>query len=154
MQTIEDHIHHRAPFLLIDKIIEASNKHIMTKKLVTGDEFFCQGHFPGAPVVPGSLMHEMTTQSAGVLIAKFYNPMEDYNTHDPFHNPIALGVLHKTKFAKYKGFAKPKDEMIIKVTLLDNTEDYFNFKGEITVNNTVIMKNEFCLCNIESKLLM
>jgi 3-hydroxyacyl-[acyl-carrier-protein] dehydratase len=154
MQTIEDHIHHRDPFLLIDKIVESSSNFIQTQKYVSGDEFFCQGHFPGAPVVPGSLMHEMTTQTAGVLIAKYHNPMSDYNTHDPFHNPYALGVLHKTKFAKYKGFAKPKDTLNIKVTLIDSQDSYFTFKGEITVNDKIIMKNEFCLCNIESKLLM
>ena len=44
---------HRPPFLLVDKIIELSDQHVVGVKNVTMNEDFFQGHFPGAPVMPG-----------------------------------------------------------------------------------------------------
>ena len=90
---IEDYLHHRPPYLLVERIVEVSAQEIKTEKTVTGNEFFLPGHFPGAPIFPGAMMQELSTQSAGILIAARYNPMEEYNTHDPRFNPYALGVL-------------------------------------------------------------
>ena len=150
---ILDDLHHRPPYLLIDNVIEVSESHIHTIKTLSEDEYFFKGHFPGAPIVPGALLHEMTTQSAGVLIARKHNPMKDYNTHDPYHNEFALGVLSRIYDSKFKGFAKPNDQLNIKIELIEKLENAFRFKGKIYKNDEIIMKNEFSLMNIPSKLL-
>src|SRR5690554_677651 len=49
---------HRFPFLLVDRIIELSNNHVVGMKNVTMNEPFFQGHFPGAPIMPGVLQVE------------------------------------------------------------------------------------------------
>jgi 3-hydroxyacyl-[acyl-carrier-protein] dehydratase len=149
-KEITDYLHHRPPFLYLDKVLEDSPGHITTIKKITGEEYFCQGHFPGAPIVPGSVLHEMTTQTAGVLIAKHYNPMSNFNTYDPYHNEFALGVLHKTNYARFKGFARPQETLQIDVKLIDHKDNYFSFKGKISINEKLIMSNEFILCNIPS----
>ena len=79
--------------MLIDRLVSVDDQTVVTETDLTGDEFFIAGHFPGAPILPGAMMQEMSTQSAGILIAARYNPMEVYNTHDPFFNEYALGVL-------------------------------------------------------------
>jgi 3-hydroxyacyl-[acyl-carrier-protein] dehydratase len=155
---IEKMLHHRKPYLMLDKVIEISANQIHTTKTVSMDDYYASGHFPGATVVPGAVMHEICTQSAGVLIAKFYNPMEgDYNTEDPFHNKYALGVLKKMEGAKFLNFAKPGDELHIKVTLIEHLENLFKFKAEIQKKDSSelnkVMQCRFTLCNIESRLL-
>ncbi|MEQ9070924.1 MAG: 3-hydroxyacyl-ACP dehydratase FabZ family protein [Gimesia chilikensis] len=151
--SVEDYLHHRAPYLMVDDIQSISDSEIVTSRRVTGEEYFLQGHFPGAPVVPGAMMQEMTTQSAGILIAARYNPMPEYNTHDPHFNVYALGVLVKVEQARFKGFARPGDQLEIRVNLNERLSGIFDFRATIAVGDKIIMRNRFQLTNIESSVL-
>ena len=151
---VEQYLHHRAPYLLVERIKSCSARDVVTQKQVTGDEFFLQGHFPGAPIFPGAMMQELTTQSAGILIAAHYNPMETYNTSDPYLNEYALGVLVKVHQARYREFARPGDLMVVHVTLDENLDNLFDFRARITVGDRVIMRNSFRLTNIKSSVLL
>ncbi len=151
--SVEDYLHHRAPYLMVDAIQSISDSEIVTSRRVTGEEYFLQGHFPGAPVVPGAMMQEMTTQSAGILIAARYNPMQEYNTHDPHFNEYALGVLVKVEQARFKGFARPGDQLEIRVNLNERLSGIFDFRATIAFGEKIIMRNRFQLTNIESSVL-
>ena len=98
-------------------------------------------------------MQEMSTQSAGILIAARYNPMEVYNTHDPFFNEYALGVLVKIKSSRFRGFARPGDKLEAAITLDEKLDSVFDFSGKISANGKTIMQNRFQLTNIPSKTL-
>ncbi len=59
---------HRYPLLLIDRVLElVPDSHIRAVKAVSFNEQFFQGHFPGAPIMPGVLQIEALAQAAGVL---------------------------------------------------------------------------------------
>jgi len=150
---IEDYLHHRAPYLLVKEIVSIEDGEIVTSTSIGGDEFFIAGHFPGAPILPGAMMQEMTTQSAGILIAARHNPMKEYNTCDPFFNEYALGVLVKVKQAKFRGFARPGDSLHIKVKLNQQIGQLFDFNATVSVGGATIMRNSFQLTNILSSAL-
>ena len=58
IHAIEKILPHRYPFLLLDKIIELTDKYVVAVKNVTYNEPFFQGHFPGNCVMPGVLQAE------------------------------------------------------------------------------------------------
>ncbi len=149
ISEIQELLHHRSPYLLLDEVKSITKNQIHTNKFLTGDEYFFKGHFPGAPILPGAMMQEMTTQTAGILLTKYYSPVENYNSNTTKGH--AIGVLKKVNFAKYKKFARPGDQLEIKAELLDQFDNIFEFKSTITINKNVIMKNSFQLMNISDK---
>jgi beta-hydroxyacyl-ACP dehydratase FabZ len=69
IRDIMDRIPHRYPFLLVDRVIElVPGQRIVAIKNVTMNEPFFQGHFPGAPVMPGVLIIEALAQAGAVLL--------------------------------------------------------------------------------------
>jgi beta-hydroxyacyl-ACP dehydratase FabZ len=69
VREIMDRIPHRYPFLLVDRVIEiVPGARIVAIKNVTMNEPFFQGHFPGAPVMPGVLIIEALAQAGAVLL--------------------------------------------------------------------------------------
>lgn len=147
--NISKRLHHRKPYLLIDEVIEHSNMMIHARSVPAIEDYYLQGHFPGAPVVPGAMMQEMTTQAAGLLIAEYYSPVPDYDSDKTQGH--ALGVLRTIHHAKYKSFARPQDILSIKVELLQVIENSFRFKASIQVDDNKIMSNEFTLVNISDE---
>ena len=150
-ERAEDYLHHRPPYLLVDEIQHIAERSILTKSTVPSDSGYIRGHFPGAPILPGAMMQEMTTQTAGILIAARFNPMREYNTHDPFFNEQALGVLVRIKEARYLSFARPGDVLEINATLENHLDSVFEFSAAIACCGTKIMSNKFQLANIPSQ---
>lgn len=149
LETIKKHLHHRPPYLLLDRVSEHGQDFLTAEFTAKAEHFFIQGHFPGMPVVPGAMMQEMATQAAGLLITAHHSPVADYDSEKT--GGWALGVLRSIHFAKYKTFARPDDILTIKVNLTESFESSFRFKGSIEVQGKKIMSNEFTLVNIHDQ---
>ena len=71
IRAILNNLPHRYPFLLIDRVLEIEpGKRIVALKNVTVNEPFFQGHFPGAPVMPGVLIIEAMAQAGAALLLR------------------------------------------------------------------------------------
>ncbi len=98
---------HRPPFLLIDKILELSETHVVGLKNVTMNESYFIGHFPGAPVMPGVLQVEAMAQTGGILILSTVPDPENY-----------LTFLMKMDNIRFKHQVNPGDTLIFNCELI------------------------------------
>jgi UDP-3-O-[3-hydroxymyristoyl] N-acetylglucosamine deacetylase/3-hydroxyacyl-[acyl-carrier-protein] dehydratase len=100
---------HRYPFLLVDKIVEMSDTHIVGVKNVTLNEPFFQGHFPGNAIFPGVLQIEALAQVGGVYVLSRVEDPENWGT-----------LLLKIDNTKFKSKVTPGDQLILKMELLQD----------------------------------
>ncbi len=107
IHQIMDVLPHRPPFLLIDRILELSDTHVVGMKNVTMNENFFVGHFPGSPVMPGVLQVEAMAQCGGVLVLNTVPDPENYLTY-----------FMKMDNVKFKQKVLPGDTVIFKADLI------------------------------------
>lgn len=81
INDIREHLPHRYPMLLVDKIIDRGETFIVGVKNVTVNEPFFQGHFPQEPVMPGVLLIEAMAQTGGLLVLATVEEPETYSTY-------------------------------------------------------------------------
>lgn len=129
---IEKSLPHKYPFLLVDKIIELSDHHVVGVKNVTFNEQFFQGHFPGNPVMPGVLQLEALAQAGGILALNNISDPENYDTY-----------FLKIDKAKFKQKVIPGDTLILKLELLSPIRrGICEMKGQAYVGNKLATEAE------------
>ena len=106
VSDIMDILPHRPPFLLVDKILELTETHVVGLKNVTMNEPFFVGHFPGAPVMPGVLIIEAMAQAGGILALSVVPDPKNY-----------LTFFLKMDNVKFKKQVIPGDTLIFDLVL-------------------------------------
>lgn len=119
---------HRYPFLLVDRILELEpDRRIVGLKNVTINEQFFQGHFPGAPVMPGVLIIEAMAQVAGVLI---YRDLPEKDKKLIYFTGI--------ENAKFRRPVVPGDQLRIEMELLNRRNNFGKMQGRATVEGKLV----------------
>jgi 3-hydroxyacyl-[acyl-carrier-protein] dehydratase len=138
--AIQQILPHRYPFLLVDKIIELEPRtRIVGIKQVTANEQFFQGHFPGAPVMPGVLQIEALAQVGAILAMREF---EDRESKIPFFSGI--------EYAKFRRPVVPGDTLLLEVTALRIGSKVQKMRGVAMVDGQITAEAEI-LCIIANR---
>ncbi|CAN1510513.1 FabA 3-hydroxymyristoyl/3-hydroxydecanoyl-(acyl carrier protein) dehydratases [Methylophilaceae bacterium] len=130
IHEILDHLPHRYPFILIDRVIsmELGNE-IVALKNVTINEPFFPGHFPYHPVMPGVLIVEAMAQAAAILSFKTMGvkPSDD-----------SVYYFAGIDSARFKRPVSPGDQIVFNVKIDRILKGIWKYSGVASVDGHVV----------------
>ena len=130
--AIQEILPHRYPFLLVDKIVELEPKvRIVGIKQVTVNEQFFQGHFPGAPLMPGVLQIEALAQVGAILALREF---DDRDAKIPYFSGI--------ESARFRKPVVPGDTLELEVVALRIGSKIQRMKGIARVDGQITAEAE------------
>ncbi|HZH31456.1 MAG TPA: 3-hydroxyacyl-ACP dehydratase FabZ [Pyrinomonadaceae bacterium] len=131
-RAIQELLPHRYPFLLVDRIVElVPRERIVGLKQVTIGEQFFQGHFPGAPVMPGVLIVEALAQVGAILALREIERREE-----------KLVLFSGIERARFRQPVVPGDTLMLEVTALRIGSRIQRMRGEAKVEGRVVAEAE------------
>lgn len=132
---------HRYPFLMVDKIIEIGQKHIVGIKNVTTNEPFFEGHFPQEPVMPGVLQVEAMAQIGGLLVLSSVEEPERYYTY-----------FLKIDNVKFRQKVIPGDTLVFRLDMISEIRRGIAvMKGYAFIGDKVASEAEFTAQILKNK---
>jgi 3-hydroxyacyl-[acyl-carrier-protein] dehydratase len=130
--AIERILPHRYPFLLVDRVDEIGEERIVARKLVSRNEPFFNGHFPGHPVMPGVLIIEALAQAGALLAAHVVAFSQE--THVVYFMAIDN--------ARFRKPVVPGDVLTLDVVPLRKGKAIWKLKGEARVGDVLVAEAE------------
>jgi 3-hydroxyacyl-[acyl-carrier-protein] dehydratase len=135
LEQIQNLIPHRKPMLLVDEVIEQTEKRIVCRKTFSAEDFFLQGHFPDFPLVPGVILCECCLQSGAILLSQF-TP-----------NDGSVPVATRIDGAKFKRMVRPGETIEMEVTLNEVVSTAYFMTGKVTVDGKLAARLDFA-CSV------
>lgn len=131
LDSIHSAIPHRAPMLLVDKIVSQDDDSIVCRKTFRDDEYFFQGHYPDFPLVPGVILCECAAQAGAILLSSRVSADD------------GVPVLTRMNDVKFKNMVRPGDEIEIHVKMDEIVSNAFFLTGQVKVQGKLAVRLSF-----------
>ena len=118
---------HRAPMLMIDRVLELGENHIRAEKLVSAAEPVFAGHFPGRPIFPGVLIIEAMAQAAGIWASLSSPALRE-----------RLSVRAGVDDARFRRQVVPGDVLVLEARALAARSKLSKFEAKATVGGELV----------------
>src|SRR5580692_3557061 len=136
-----DRLCYRYPSLLVDAITEHEpGRRLVAVKNVTVNEEFFQGHFPGAPLMPGVLMLESLSQVAAILLLQREGAPPDTRVY-----------LRGVNDAKFRRQVVPGDRLRLEISLGQRRTTLARAKAVAYVGDQIVAEAELLLGLVRDK---
>ncbi len=130
INEIFQHLPHRYPFLLIDRVTECRPGEFLSGyKNVTYNEPYFTGHFPQKPIMPGVLIMEALAQATGILA---FRTVEQRPTKESLYYLVGIDN------ARFKQPVGPGDQLILEVEFVKSMRGVWKFNGTAKVDDKVV----------------
>lgn len=141
INKIRELLPHRYPFLMVDKVIEKDENHIVGVKNVSVNEPFFHGHFPQEPVMPGVLQVEAMAQVGGLLVLSNVDDPKKYSTY-----------FMKIDNVKFRQKVVPGDTLVFHLSLMSEIRrGCAVMKGYAFVGEKIVSEAEFMAQIVKNK---
>lgn len=127
-EELMQYLPHREPMLLVDEIEMNADGTCLAKYRIKEDEFFCRGHFPGNPIVPGVIQCEIMAQSCALLVK------DEIQGKTTFYTGIDK--------VRFKHPVKPGDLVEVTATLVNKRRNLFYCEAVLKVGDNVCCRGE------------
>jgi len=133
IRKIMELLPHRYPFILVDRIVEmVPDERIVGLKNVTINEPFFQGHFPGAPIMPGVLIIEAMAQAGGILV-------NASRSQEKRKELVYFMGIDKARFRKP---VVPGDQLVLEIIWTKRRGDVSKMSAKATVDGMLVAEAE------------
>lgn len=134
IQAILEHLPHRYPFLLVDRVLECEpGKRLKAIKNVSVNEPMFTGHFPERPIFPGVLIMEALAQATGILAFRSTGKKPD---------GTSLYYFAGIDNCRFKQPVVPGDQLVLEVSVLKEKRGIWKFNAEAMVDGKIVASAE------------
>jgi len=131
---ILEHLPHRYPFLLIDRVTECHvGERLVGYKNVSYNEPYFTGHFPHHAVMPGVLILEALAQATGILAFRTSGKVPD---EDSLYYFVGIDG------ARFKQPVVPGDQLVLEVDIIKSKRGVWKFNGVAKVDGKIVCSAE------------
>jgi 3-hydroxyacyl-[acyl-carrier-protein] dehydratase len=141
IHQILEHLPHRYPFLLVDRVLEVvPGERIKALKNVTFNEPFFPGHYPHHPVMPGVLIIEALAQAAAILSFRTMGNKPDGKSVYYF-----VGI----DGARFRRPVTPGDQLILEVSIVTTKRGIWKYAAQAKVDGQIAAEAEL-MCTLQN----
>ena len=131
---VTDLIPHRPPFLFVDEIVSESADGLVARRTWGAEEFFYQGHYPGAPITPGVLLCEAVFQTGALLLAGKLGGQG---------KPGGVPLLAKVENVRFRTPVYPGETSVIEVKINETTAGFYLMSGTMKCGEKRVLNVDF-----------